>query len=50
MNNNIDDEENSYYSHLQFLEEFYRLILPGINSDSLEINYQRKKVLKWLVS
>ena len=33
----IDEEENSFYSHLQFLEEFYRLILPGINSDSLEM-------------
>lgn len=25
----IDDDENSFYSHLQFLEEFYRLILKG---------------------
>ena len=33
----IDDNENSFYSHLQFLEEFYRLILRGINADSLEL-------------
>ncbi len=33
----IEDEENSFFAHLQFLEEFYRLILPGINSDSLEL-------------
>ncbi len=33
----IDEEANSFYSHLQFLEEFYRLIVPGINSDSLEM-------------
>lgn len=26
----------SYHAHLQFLEEFYRQILPGIDSDSLE--------------
>lgn len=35
-----DDEEaaaNSYSIHLQFLEEFYRLILPGINADALEV-------------
>lgn len=33
----IDGDENSFYSHLQFLEEFYRLILKGINADSLEM-------------
>lgn len=33
----IDDEGNSFYAHLQFLEEFYRLILKGINPDSLEL-------------
>ncbi len=33
----IEDEENSFFAHLQFLEQFYRLILPGINSDSLEL-------------
>ena len=35
-----DDEEaaaNSYAIHLQFLEEFYRQILPGINTDALEV-------------
>ena len=35
-----DDEEaaaNSFSIHLQFLEEFYRLILPGINPDALEV-------------
>jgi type IV secretory pathway VirB4 component len=37
---NGDDDEaaaNSYSTHLQFLEEFYRLILPGINPDALEV-------------
>lgn len=33
----IDEDGNSFYSHLQFLEEFYRLILKGINADSLEL-------------
>lgn len=32
-----EGEENSFYSHLQFLEQFYRIILKGINTDSLEI-------------
>ncbi len=35
-----DDEEaaaNSFSIHLQFLEEFYRQILPGINTDALEV-------------
>ncbi len=32
-----DDDGNSFYAHLQFLEQFYRLILPGINADSLEL-------------
>ena len=33
------DEENgnSYYAHLQFLEQFYRVVLPGINADALEM-------------
>ena len=35
------DEEgnstNSYYSHLQFLEQFYKVVLPGISSDALEM-------------
>ena len=34
---NADGTSNSFYSHLQFLEEFFRLILQGINSDSLEL-------------
>ena len=50
ITNLTDDEENdeenpdkdtesvttSFYVHLQFLEEFYRQILPGIESDPLE--------------
>ena len=34
---NQDGSNNSFYSHLQFLEEFFRMILQGINSDSLEL-------------
>ena len=34
---NQDGTNNSFYSHLQFLEEFFRLILVGINADSLEL-------------
>ena len=34
---NSDGTNNSFYSHLQFLEEFFRLILIGINADSLEL-------------
>lgn len=34
---NQDGTNNSFYSHLQFLEEFFRLILKGINADSLEL-------------
>lgn len=34
---NADGTSNSFYSHLQFLEEFFRLILQGINPDSLEL-------------
>ena len=34
---NQDGTNNSFYSHLQFLEEFFRLILQGINPDSLEL-------------
>lgn len=41
---NLSDEEEdeeqtantSYHTHLQFLEEFYRQILPGIEPDALE--------------
>lgn len=32
-----DEDSNSFYAHLQFLEQFYRIILPGINADSLEL-------------
>ena len=32
-----EEGESAFYSHLQFLEEFYRLILKGINPDSLEL-------------
>lgn len=35
----VDDSAsaaNSFHTHLQFLEEFYRQILPGIDSDALE--------------
>ncbi len=34
---NMDGSKNSFYSHLQFLEEFFRLILVGIKNDSLEL-------------
>lgn len=34
---NNDGTSNSFYSHLQFLEEFFRMILQGINPDSLEL-------------
>lgn len=34
---NSDGTNNSFYAHLQFLEEFFRLILVGINADSLEL-------------
>lgn len=34
---NYDGTRNSFFMHLQFLEEFYRLILSGINADSLEL-------------
>lgn len=34
---NDDGTRNSFFSHLQFLEEFYRMILTGINADSLEL-------------
>lgn len=34
---NDDGTRNSFFAHLQFLEEFYRLILAGINPDSLEL-------------
>ena len=28
---------NSFYAHLQFLEQFYKVVLPGINPDALEM-------------
>ncbi len=33
-----DDKEhrNDYHAHLQFLEEFFKTVLPGIDSDNLE--------------
>ena len=34
---NQDGSSNSFYSHLQFLEEFFRVILDGINADSMEL-------------
>ncbi len=34
---NSDGTSNDYFAHLQFLEEFYRVVLPGINADSLEL-------------
>lgn len=36
----LDEEggtSNSFYSHLQFLEQFYKVVLPGINPDALEM-------------
>ncbi len=43
--------DDSYSAHLQFLEQFYRLILPGIHADAFEkLNaitaqlYSRKKI------
>ena len=34
---NNDGTSNSFYLHLQFLEEFFKLVLTGINTDSLEL-------------
>lgn len=34
---NSDGTGNDYFAHLQFIEEFYRVVLPGINADSLEL-------------
>lgn len=34
---NSDGTSNDYFAHLQFIEEFYRVVLPGINADSLEL-------------
>lgn len=48
---NADGTNNSFYTHLQFLEEFFRVILDGINADSLELlnklileTYQTKNI------
>ncbi len=30
-------EDDSFNGHLQFLEQFYRVILPGLNSDAFEM-------------
>jgi hypothetical protein len=34
---NDDGSKNSFFAHLQFLEEFFRQILQGINTDCLEM-------------
>jgi hypothetical protein len=34
---NEDGSKNSFFAHLQFLEEFFRQILQGMNSDCLEM-------------
>ena len=34
---NSDGTSNSFYSHLQFLEEFFKVILVGASADSLEL-------------
>lgn len=34
---NDDGSRNSYFAHLQFLEEFYKLVMPGLSSDCLEL-------------
>jgi hypothetical protein len=34
---NDDGSKNSFFAHLQFLEEFFRQILSGINADCLEM-------------
>lgn len=31
------EQRNDYHMHLQFLEEFFKTVLPGIDSDSLEL-------------
>jgi type IV secretory pathway VirB4 component len=33
----LDGTNSAFYAHLQFLEEFFKLILQGINPDSLEL-------------
>lgn len=34
---NDDGSRNSYYAHLQFLEEFYKQVMPGLSPDCLEL-------------
>jgi len=34
---NEDGTSNSFFAHLQFLEEFFKLIMQGIDADSLEM-------------
>ena len=34
---NEDGTHNSFFAHLQFLEEFFKLILQGLNTDCLEL-------------
>lgn len=32
-----EEDTTAFYAHLQFLEQFFRVILPGIDADSLEL-------------
>lgn len=48
---NDDGTKGSFFTHLQFLEEFYRIILVGISTDGLELlnrltveTYERKGI------
>ena len=34
---NEDETNNGYYAHLQFLEQFYKAVFEGLNSDCLEL-------------
>lgn len=34
---NEDGTRNSFFAHLQFLEEFFKQVLPGINADCMEV-------------
>lgn len=34
---NEDGSRNSYFAHLQFLEEFYKTSIPGLSPDCLEL-------------
>ena len=33
----LSESSNSYYSHLVFLEEFYKVSMPGLSADCLEV-------------